>query len=391
MHELPINKNKLKKLAAQAKHYNIFPIHFSYYLSSNNEHPLSFLLSELVDEAQNYFTAMSDSEIESLIQSIPSSISMMLDSGLELRNERQSKRIALFYIVAAVQRVYYSFKQVVNADVSKSEVLKIYPELSEKLDKDGLLCIDDDFSLHEGGIEYREHLLHYHQLLRRGYTSNPNFDFLGTFAGYYLKTKANNAFRIAIDHYRIMPKQAYVRFCEYDTWYGPPYDPDRLDDPSAVGLTVLKRNQDSLFVQTNSLDRTEFYWSYCDSITTLEIEEISKRGYQFDNYYFNKYVHSERHIENKIFRHLDGAVKVYLENDYPNRNKRQMPEEGKCHKKIKLWRIDGNIDQENWKDTISLFFKSNEMIIEYFNPKAFEEMFELRVRNFKEWKRQNLD
>lgn len=388
MHDLPINKNKLKSLIKKAKHYNIFPIFLPNHISGNDDHPISALLSELVDEAYGYISLCSDSEIESLLKSLPSSITMMLDYNPELMNEEQGKRIALYYIVAEAQRSYFSFKQVINQNLKNSEVLKIYPELSEKFDKDGLLCIDDNFNLHEGGIEYRSHMLHYHQLLRREYTSNPNFDFLGRFAGYYLQSKETNAFRIAIDHYRIMPKELYQHFYEFDTWYGPPFDQNNLDDPSVIGLALVKRNKDSLFEMTNSLDRTEFYWSYHNRIKTLQIEEISSNGYKFENYVFNKYLHSERDTEKKLFYHIDGAVKVYLENKYSDRNKTCMPDESKCHKKIKLWRIDGNIELENWINTISFFYKSNEMIIEYFNPEAFEEMFELRVRNFKEWKRE---
>lgn len=388
MHDLPINKKRLKVLIKKAKHYNIFPIFLPNYISGNDDHPISSPLSELVDEAYKYISLSSDSEIESLLKSLPSSITMMLDYKPELMNKEQGKRIALYYIISEVQRNYFSFKQVINYNLKNSEVLKVYPELSVKLDKDGLLCIDDNFTLHEGGIEYKSHMLHYHQLLRREYTSNPNFDFLGRFAGYYRQSKENNSFRIAIDHYRIMPKELYKHFYEFDTWYGPPFDFNKIDDPSAVGITLVKRNKDSLFELTNSLDRTEFYWSFRNGIKSLQIEEISSNGYKFENYVFNKYAHSERDTAGKIFRHLDGAVKVYLEDSYLVRNKTFLPDEAKCYKKIKLWRIDGHIDLENWINTISFFYKSNEMIIEYFNPKAFEEMFELRVRNFKEWKRQ---
>ena len=82
------------------------------------------------------------------------------------------------------------------------------------------------------------------------------------------------------------------------------------------------------------------------------------------------------------------AVKVYLESDYTMRFKTTMPINQKCYKKIKLWRMDGNIDLKNLIDLISFFYKSNEMIIEYFNPDAFEKIFELRVRDFKKWKSQ---
>jgi len=109
-------------------------------------------------------------------------------------------------------------------------VLKVYPELRDRFDKDGLLSIDDDLVLHDGAIEYRDHVLHYHQLLRRGYTANPNFDFLGRLSRYHRQTKPANSFRVAIDHRRIMPKEYYERIIELDTRRSPA--PDTSSTPT---------------------------------------------------------------------------------------------------------------------------------------------------------------
>lgn len=238
----------------------------------------------------------------------------------------------------------------------------------------------------DGGIAYKGHVLHYHQFLRRGYTSNPNFDFICRFIAYYHRTRSDNQFRIAIDHRRIMPKEFYQHIIELDTWFGPRFDPEKLDDPQAIGLTVVKRNKDSLFELTNRLDRTEFYWSFRRGIKTLQIEEISDEGYQFDHYYVNKYVHSERDTRKKVLRHFDGAVKVYLRDSYKDRLNSYMPNQAKSYSKIKLFRVDGDIAIDDWIELISFFYKSNEMIIEYFDPEQFEQEFEERVRDFEAWK-----
>ena len=185
-----------------------------------------------------------------------------------------------------------------------------------------------------------------------------------------------------------MTKEFFAKVGEFDTWYGLPFDPNKLDDPNDIGLTVIDRNKNSLFEKTCSLDRTEFYWSYRDGIKTFEVEEISSDGCLYDHYYFNRYVHSERNIQEKKFRHLDGAVKVYLQDIYQRRKDSFIPKELKSHNKVKLWRIDGNIDLQTWSLLISSFFKSNEMVIKYFDPEQFEEIFELRVRDVVEWQRQ---
>ncbi len=385
MNELPIDQTKVKEVCRKAKHYNIFPIFLPRYYYSENEHPINAELSELVHEADNYLSTLSLEEIEGLLNNLPSAIKMRFDGEKDFQNPETRNRLAIYYIVSEVQYNYFSFKQVVNDQIEESDVLKVYPELFNKFDKDGLLKIDQDFILHDGGIEYKDHILHYHQLLRREYSSNPNFDFLGRLSKYYNDTGHINSLRIAIDHRRLMPKELYNQILEFDTWYGPPFDTSKLDDPSYIGLTIVKRNKDSLFELTNKLDRSEFFWSYRDNIKTFEVEEISDINYRFDDYMFNKYVHSERDISNKLTRHLDGAVKVYLKSTYKHRTDSRMPNCTKCHKKIKLWRVDGDIDTDNWINLITFFYKSNEMIIEYFNPDEYERMFELRVRDYKKW------
>lgn len=119
------------------------------------------------------------------------------------------------------------------------------------------------------------------------------------------------------------------------------------------------------------------------------IRKIGSRGRTcptLDQYYLNRYVHSERDTQKRVLRHLDGAVKVYLPDNYSDRFNSNIPTEAKSHVKIKLFRVDGNIVVDDWIELISFFFKSNEMIIEYFNPEQFKTMFEERVRDYKTWK-----
>lgn len=383
---LPLNSKKLEAFIKQARHYNIPPMFLPQYIPEVQQkyHPLTPLLVELIDEACEYLSVCQVDEIENLFNCLPSGFKMFVSSKIE--TEEQRRRFALYCLCSELQRSYFSFKGAINQDLEESEVLKIYPELVGKLDKDGLLHIDSDFVLFDGGIQYKDHILHYHQLLRRGYTSNPNFDFLGLFIRYYSSTKASNKFRIGIDHRRIMSKEFYSHMSEMDGWRGLPFDKNKLDDPNYIGLAVVERNKNSLFWQTCSLDRTEFNWSYRDGIKTFETEEVSSDNYTFGHYYFNRYVHSERDIKIKAFRHLDGAVKVYLKDSYQNRKNTFMPKEFKSHSKVKLWRIDGDINIEVWSYLISLFFKCNEMIIQYFDPEKFEQVFDLRVRDFEAWK-----
>jgi hypothetical protein len=390
MQHLPIDKNKVQALIKQCKHLNIFPVFFERYYPKTDSNPVSLLLAELIDESVQYLKIMTAEEIDLFVDSFPPAIKMFVDlRATTAPNEALYERIALKYLVAVVHAGYISYKKIVSSNITESEVIKIYPELLDLIDDDGLLYIDERFGLLDGGVEYKDHILHYHQFLRRGYGSNPNFDFLNRFIRFYYKTRPDNTFRIAIDHHRIMPKEFFQRIVEMDTWYGPKFDKSKLDDINTTGLTVVKRSQPSPFdFFFGKLDRTEFFWSYRDGVKTFEVEEISGKELFYDPYYLNKYVHSERDVSLKLLRHFDGAVKVYLQENYDNRLISQMPKEFKSYKKIKLFRIDGDIDIDEWIELIALFYKGNEMIIEYFNPEQFEQMFGENIRKYKEFKKE---
>jgi hypothetical protein len=387
MKKLPIEDRKIAELARQARHCNVFPLFLSnVYRRDEAKHPVAALLKKLVPEAADYIGALDDREFHELVDSMSPGFGFMVGSGAARSSREERERVAIYYLGSEINRIYLSLAKVVNAPIEESEVVELYPELRERFDDDGLLYVDDRFTLHDGGIEYKQHMLHYHQFLRRGFTSNPNFDFLGAFARLFELTKDVNTFRIAIDHQRIMPLDAYMRLVEMDTWFGPRFDREKLDDRNAVGLTIVKRNQDSLFKLSNDLDRTEFFWSYRDGVKTLEVEEISNTGYRFEQFNLNRYLHAERDTVSRTLRHVDGAVKVYVHSDYPNRFESQMPREAKSHRKVKVWRIDGDVDVDHWLDLIAMFFKSNEMVIGYFDPERFEEVFDERVRDYVKWK-----
>lgn len=389
MHDLELNSRKLKELINKCRHFSISPLDLPSYERGTQQNPdVNGLLAELVDAVVQDLLVLSDDEKRSLIKSFPPAMGMFLDFDTSQNDGEELRRIAVYYLAAEVHRSNFSFKSIIDENIESSKVFQKFPELSEKFDNDSLLVINDEMTMHDYGIEYEGYIIQYHRFLRHRYLSYSNSGFLGRWITYYQKTKSLNRFRIAIDHHSTLKsKEEYDQILEFDTWYGPAFDPERLDDPNYVGLTLVGRNKNSLFEDEYKLHRTEFFWSFRDGIKTFEIEEISDDGQWFDHYYFNKYVHSERDINQKITRHVDGAVKVYLKNDYENRKNTNLPSKD-SYTKIKLWRIDGNVDLDNWVELITFFYKGNEMVYEYFDPIGFEEKFELRLRDFQAWKNQ---
>ena len=375
MAELIFNAKDVRELKRQCLHHNVFPLFLGHCM--NGDPPRVFaLLSPMIDDCVEQLNLMTYSEVKQVVESVPAGLRMMIEPVSEPLTPEYLRRVVEYCIAVEIEKGYSPVSDVVNPRPDKSEVFLVVPEMSELIDGDGLVQLTDEFTLFDGGIRYRDFVLHYHQFLRRGFSSNPNFDFLGTLARYRNETGGENAFRVAIDHRRIMRLDDYRQTIERDTWYGPAFDREKLDDPDYVGLTVVGR------IHPNSLDsypieKTEFFWkrNEGDSIKTVEIEELSSTSRPYDNWHINRYVHAERDMCNQVFRHFDGAVKVYAQNNYAKRIGQTMPHHMRCNHYVKLFRIDGEILLDDWLSLVGMFYKGNEMVIEYFDPDLFDDKF----------------
>jgi hypothetical protein len=299
------------------------------------------------------------------------------------------KRLSIYHLAMVLAERDRSIEAVIKEDLSESRVLEAYPELEDRFDDDGLLRIGEDTTVMDHGVVYRDHILHYHQLLRGGFSSSssPNADLAWRFGQYHKESGGTNEFRIAVDHRRLMPKEAYEKVFELSAWFGPRFGREKLDDPKVVGLTVVGRDEPEFFAigGTSSLERTEFYWKHDDGIKTLKIEEISTRGCVLDNRYLNRYLHAERDVRARRLRHFDGAVKVYPKDRYEDRLSVFLPHGERCQK-IKLFRIDGDVDVERWLDMTGHFFSGNEMVLEYFDPEQYHQFFDEKLERFRRMK-----
>ena len=334
------------------------------------------VLSPMVADCLEQLNAMSVSEVKQVVESIPAGLRMMVEPVAEPLTGGYLSRVAEYAIAVELEKGYSPVSDAVHSHPESSYVLEALPELRDLIDKDGLIELNANFVLFDGGIRYRDFVLHYHQFLRRGFSSNPNFDFLGVLARYRHSTGRTNKFRIAIDHRRLMRFDDYRQTIERDRLYGPSFDRKTLDDPSHVGLAVVGRiNGNAL--DSYPIERTEFLWKLNEGekIKTLEIEEVSSSSNPYDGWHINRYVHAERDMPNQVFRHFDGAAKVYAPNKYKGRIDQTMPNQPRCDHYVKMFRIDGEILLDDWLSLVGMFYKSNEMVIEYFDPELFDAKF----------------
>jgi hypothetical protein len=383
--DVPLDENLLSQLKTAAYKHAISPLFLRNYCA-RARHPVARPFRALENEARELVGALSDDEICALAASIHEAFLRMGAPTMPLTNRAEVvERLAPIIVEWRVALLRTDVRDLLKLRASEGEVVGTYPELANQFDEDDLLFLDDRFQLTDGAVLYKDHAFHYHQLLRRNFTARPNFDLLGRFANYATSTRGNQ-YRIALDHSRIMSREWYEQLAELSAWYGPPWNANRLDDPAAVGLTVVGRNQNSLFSLSNGLAFTDFLWTYRDGIKTFQIEEVSESDFSTGGFNLNRYVHSERDITTNVFRHLDGAVKVYLKEHYGDRLTAHLPDVAPCQVKPKLFRIDGVIQLPHWLNLIGFFFRDNEMVFEYFSPEQFEARFPLRVRDFEAWK-----
>jgi hypothetical protein len=370
-----VNLDLLRELRRQCLHHNAFPIDIADGLSASAE--VADALAPIFEQTHELIRCMEVPEIQALVDAMPASYRSYIEPVETPLSEEYLTRLAYHCIAVELQKVFSPVKEVVQAKPETSEVLNTCPELDDRFDNDGLLKLNESFQLMSAGVRYKDYFLHYHQFLRRGFSSNPNFDFLGRLALYRHQNGKHNEFRIAIDHRRIMKFDDFRMTMELDTWYGPNFSPENLDDPNHIGLTVIGRSSPSPYDLSCALLRTEFLWKTNEGrdIKTLEIEELSSMDGSSENWHINRYVHAERDMKAQTFRHFDGAGKVYAQDGYDNRIKTTMPDNPRPSYYVKLFRIDGSIELDPWLSLVSMFYKGNEMIVEYFDPATFAEKY----------------
>lgn len=156
---------------------------------------------------------------------------------------------------------------------------------------------------------------------------------------------------------------------EYQYQRGPHFNEDLSKIPT--GVTCHENTYyDNLF---SNLISTQFYWHNQDGRKSFECEELCDReNISLDNgktmLWGCKYVHSMLNPNSGLPTHLDGAVRIYNEEQIIERidNRTDI---SKCEKSSdykKLWRIDNDFSITDWKEIISLYYRDNLLIEEYF-------------------------
>ena len=135
-------------------------------------------------------------------------------------------------------------------------------------------------------------------------------------------------------------------------------------------------------------------WYTKDNIKVFQAEEFKTEKIKVEKdgieYFPVRYVHAEFDLDKNYFRHFDGAIHYYTENEYLSRRDSDFNYNSKTESHIKtksekLFKINGEISIETWIEYTSHFFSKNSLAYEYFEGKYPKHIIELleKVNNQK--------
>ena len=218
-----------------------------------------------------------------------------------------------------------------------------------------------------------------HPYFRRGHHKNSNFAprFIDIFWGY---NKTDIQKYIAIDSDRVRINVDNRMYFEADTWYGAKFKNtiSDIDDGIVklrppIGLEPF--DIEFFFGNTYSLD---IKWTSKNGIKVFQAEEFKadkSRIIKDGNEYFPvKYLHAEFDTNAGTFRHFDGAIHFYTEDEYYQRRDSDFNYNNKNSSQLKtlsqkLFKLNGVVPVDDWIELTSHYLTGNPLIFEYFEGK----------------------
>lgn len=184
------------------------------------------------------------------------------------------------------------------------------------------------------------------------------------------------------------------QYLEADTWYGPPFNESvssikdgavKLRPPLDIKPEFIK----FFFNSTYSLDVS---WTTNNGIKVFQAWEFKDEERKIEKYkslfYPVRYLHAEYDEKAGTFRHFDGAIQYYTEQEYFKRRDSDSNHNLKTKDMIKaqsekLFKINGEISVPLWVNFCSQFYTGNPLIIEYFTGELPERL-ESKIRKLRE-------
>jgi hypothetical protein len=183
---------------------------------------------------------------------------------------------------------------------------------------------------------------------------------------------------IALDEDRVRIDVDGLGYIEADTWFGAPFDEDiRNIKPGIAKLRppsdLEPRHVSLVFADAYCLD---IKWGESDGLKTFQALEMKTEDVQIEiggrHYFPARYLHAEFDLVANCFRHFDGAIQLFTQEEYFQRRDADfnMTAKNPAHIKArssKVFKINGPLRTESWVEFCCHFYTANPLTFEYFS------------------------
>lgn len=239
-----------------------------------------------------------------------------------------------------------------------------------ELNEESMFLVDNFSKITQKGIKINDDYVAVYDNFFRRYYKFPNTFCLRLFnyTKKLLEDKKDIKFTVKLDPRKISKIAEYSEYIEQDYAWGPKL-PKKLEE---LEEGVTKYTSSERVSEYEKILDVDFWWhKKNENLMTLEIEERISPEFIYSDELNGKgiplrYCHLEYDIKNNKIIHLDFAIRFYEEDSYVN--ERFLGDISKCGKKskrIKLFRMDGDLEREEAFNLISLYYHNNEDVKEY--------------------------
>lgn len=248
-------------------------------------------------------------------------------------------------------------------------VNRIFPQVFKEADEDGLVSLKtlkSDFKyVGQGAYRQGELVIFAHPYFRRSLSRHNSHN--GEFLDLLNSLTLTDDIRIAIDKDLIGYSKTLKTAIELEYWWGPKFS----NTLGEITNGVTRHNANEAQRLYHGISATEFWWHEQNALKTLECEELCDLptvGINV-NMFGCRYVHTILSEDRAQPNHCDGAIRAYDEAKMIARLDSDILKFGRNSQYTKLWRIDGNIPVDVWKNLLNHYFRDNHLIGEYFGGK----------------------
>jgi hypothetical protein len=261
-------------------------------------------------------------------------IKLMIERQIQEKAEEMKKhtsRIDAFIQLCSANNIIVTesdiqYNPAIGIHVDKEGILNSLL-IDVLVDKDGLYSLKELFEVksakktQSGFLLLSDYIVIASPLFRRKFSRHNNFapHFIDLF---WSMNDVSMEYSVALDKDRIRIDDGSMWYMEEDTWYGAPFN----EDISKISDGVVKLvppfdldDMDNSFL-FNDAYSVEVKWSIKGDIKTFQAIEfqsekitIKRHG---ENYHPARYLHAEYDMRKLSFRHFDGAVQYFNNQDY---------------------------------------------------------------------------